>query len=637
MNSIVEVENKSSSDLLPSYKDLIREVFLDPIRMVTVIDDEYPTLSAFLNEELNKHQQIENKDPGLNQAQMKAENIARLRTIMNMCHSEHKWCLDVYDGQSPRFGIDTQTHPSHINHSDLLILDYHLDENSDDGFRARNILKSLAINNYFNLVVVHTKGANEDIETVYDEILGDLINLDISNIDISDDNTDKIETWLDENDPDQDRFPLIISKLDRKDIIRTLTDDSLGINFENPDHPCHQARSEITSISKGVKLDEVLILNWIISINLSRYPDLKRSGLSNKLTWNHTKDGNFISTGRIFITVIEKEREMAINDIYDKLYHSLVIQKASPMLLLMAKIRQELDDRGIEQANSIIDNHHAQAGWLYDLVSSADKDSNKHHDAIDRHWEQLALASKKSLILFSEKIVSSLKNEHNNSTKIIETFYPNRSENDFEVLKHLNCYASTRDVNSTHLTTGTIFKIFENDTPEYWVCLTPACDLVPSQGKTKWESRIGVDHLPFQAVKLFKNTDTEKNIRKKINQNELLFININGSIETFKFKSSPNTSPTWETFYAVNHGNLDENKEFELQSLRLITGGIKQRGRGKRKRAKETKDETVLRLSNKFSAKTIVELRYEYALNLLQKFGSNQSRVGLEFVSKLWT
>ncbi len=637
MNSIVEVENRSSSELLPSYKDLIREAFLDPIKMVTVIDDEYPTLSAFLNEELNKNQPAENKKPGLNQAQIKSENIARLRTIMNMCHTEHKWCLDVYDGQSPRFGIDSQTHSSHINHSDLLILDYHLDENSDDGFRARNILKSLAINNYFNLVVVHTKGVNEDIETVYDEILGDLINLDLSNICISGDNTYKIESWLDENDPDQDKFPLINAFLDRKEIIRTLTDDSLGINFDNPAHPCYQARSEIASISKGVKLDETLILNWIISINLSRYQDLAEPGLSNKLSWNHTKDGNFISTGRIFITVIEKEREMAINDIYDKLYHSLVIQKASPMLLLMAKIRQELDDRGIEQANSIIDNHHAQAGWLYDLMSNADKDGTKHHDAIDRHWEQLALASKKALILFSEKIVSSLKNEHTDSTRIIETFYPNKSENDFEVLKHLNSYASTRDVNSTHLTTGTIFELLENDIPEYWVCLTPACDLVPSQGKAKWENRIGADHLPFQAVKLLKNTDSEKNIRKKISQNEILFININGSIETFKFRSSPNTSPMWETFYAVKHGDLNENKEFKLQSLRLITGGIKQRGRGKKQRTRETKDKSVLRLSNTFTAKTIVELRYEYALNLLQRFGSNQSRVGLEFVSKLWS
>lgn len=637
MNSIVKVENSSSSDILPSYKDLIREAFLDPIRMVTVIDDEYPTLSAFLNVELNKNQPVGNKNPGLSQSQMKAENIARLRTIMNMCHNEHKWCLDVYDGQSPRFGIDNQNHPSHINHSDLLILDYHLDENSDDGFRARNILKSLAINNYFNLVVVHTKGANEDIEIVYDEILGDLINLDISNINISDDNIYKIETWLDENDPDQYKFPLINAQLDRKDIIRTLTDHSLGINFDNPDHPCYQARSEITSISKGVKLDKVFILNWIISSNLSRYPDLKKTGLSNKLSWNHTNDGNFISTGRIFITVVEKEREMAINDIYDKLYHSLIIQQASPMLLLMAKIRQELDDRGIEQANSIIDNHNAQAGWLYDLMSNADKDSTKHHDAIDRHWEQLALASKEALILFSEKIVSSLKNEHTDSAKIIENFYPNTSKNDFEVLKHLNSYASTRDVNSTHLTTGTIFELLEKNTPEYWVCLTPACDLVPSQGKAKWEDRIGANHLPFQAVKLFKSTDTEKNIRKKINQNEMLFININGSIETFKFRSSPNTTPTWETFYAVNHGDLDENKEFEVQSLRLITGGIKQRGRGKKKRTKETKDKSVLRFSNTLTAKTIVELRYEYALNLLQKFGSNQSRVGLEFVSKLWT
>ncbi|OXX40323.1 hypothetical protein B9J93_22465, partial [Vibrio sp. V17_P4S1T151] len=47
----------------------------------------------------------------------------------------------------------------------------------------------------------------------------------------------------------------------------------------------------------------------------------------------------------------------------------------------------------------------------------------------------------------------------------------------------------------------------------------------------------------------------------------------------------------------------------------------------------ENKDDIgkVLLETRELLATPVSELRYEYALNLLQKFGSNQSRVGLGF------
>lgn len=36
------------SEMATTYQDLIREAFIDPIRTVTVIDDEYPTLQELL-------------------------------------------------------------------------------------------------------------------------------------------------------------------------------------------------------------------------------------------------------------------------------------------------------------------------------------------------------------------------------------------------------------------------------------------------------------------------------------------------------------------------------------------------------------------------------------------------------------
>ncbi len=241
-----------------------------------------------------------------------------------------------------------------------------------------------------------------------------------------------------------------------------------------------------------------------------------------------------------------------------------------------------------------------------------------------------------SLINFSIAIVTSLKNETQDYKKIVEDFFPGSIDEEFKTLKHLNAYESTRYITSNHLMTGTIFKLTENGDSEYWVCLTPACDLVPSQSVSKWGNRIGNNHLPFQAVKLIPSNEGDKAIIKDINSNERLFIHINENIETFKFRAGKNSSPIWETFYAMNHGRFNSKNTFNIQRLRLIKGGIHQRGRGRYQRTRDSKDREELRLSDSIEVQAITELRYEYALNLLQRFGANQTRVGLDFVNKLW-
>ncbi|QFY43524.1 hypothetical protein F6R98_13595 [Candidatus Methylospira mobilis] len=45
---------------VPSYRDLIKEVFIDPIRTAVVVDDEYPTLDKLLQKS------IESREPLIN-------------------------------------------------------------------------------------------------------------------------------------------------------------------------------------------------------------------------------------------------------------------------------------------------------------------------------------------------------------------------------------------------------------------------------------------------------------------------------------------------------------------------------------------------------------------------------------------
>ncbi|WP_160061181.1 response regulator receiver domain [Psychromonas sp. L1A2] len=624
-----------------TYSDLIREAFVKPIRTVTVIDDEYPTLNSFLNVQSNM-QAKEKIGPEPLEKQLKIENIERLKSIIDMCNNNYKWSIDVYDGQSPKLG-ENSVLPEHINHSDLLILDYHLDGDSseDDGGRSRKILKALAKNNHFNLILVHTKGDDDDIQEVYNDILTDFLKLQKFER-LENSAKQKINEWLDEEDPDFEKYKFISDKVDVKSLVKLLASSEPKeiTQVRNPKHFLSPNTSEINEISKGTGLSVEVIVNWIISEKIKPYSALFEGDEFHNLAWewDFETEVNYISTGRIFISVIRKKNTDPAVKLHEKLCTALNMQNASPMFLLMLLMRSELDDKGLGQASEIIKNRFAQAGWMFDLLANSDGDQTKHYDAIDRHWEQLSVVSKNSLVDFSKRIVKALKATNQSDKDIVKLYFPECINQEFKALTNLNAYACTRSISSHHLTTGTVFNLVDNGRDTYWLCLTPACDLVPSQSQRKWSERIGDDHLSFQAIKLQNDGESDGTIKSEINSNERVFISINNEIVSFKFKKDKNASPIWETFYAVQHGKFDDANCFKLQHLRIVKGKtIKLNNRIKNKKQQVATGPDELKLTAPIKVEVISELRYEYALNLLQKFGANQTRVGLSFVDKLWS
>ncbi len=73
----------------------------------------------------------------------------------------------------------------------------------------------------------------------------------------------------------------------------------------------------------------------------------------------------------------------------------------------------------------------------------------------------------------------------------------------------------------------------------------------------------------------------------------------------------------WDTFFANDQGRFSDSNEIGLACVREF--------------------EESLQLVS-LDTEIVAELRYEYALNLLQRLGANQTRVGLDFVQKdnLW-
>lgn len=626
------------------YAELIIETFVQPIRSVAVIDDEYPTLNSFLNVELNKGKKFgvlrQYEEP--HHHQLKIENIERLNAITQMCQQKHKWSVSVYDGKTPKFGIREEQHEECLNHSDLLILDYHLDGDTADigGIRATNILSNLSQNNHFNLVIVHTKGDGNSIETVFNDILKKLLKVENRSFNIDEDTDGAIEEWLDENDPDGTEITVVNNILEIKDLIRVLTCRVLKANIRNPNHPYNYAQDDIAKLAGGTGLSQSNIVSWLICKQLAKHTELQTGHVN--VDWNYDESDNFIATGRIFITVVKKEANEGPDLLYDKLCSALTKQNATPMYLLMAKMRYELDENGLAQASEIINNRYAQAGWLFNLLDKSVNDPTQHEKAIDLHWEQLSTSSKGELVDFSKRLINSLMNETSDNRNIVKSFFNECIGSKDLALGHLNAYSCSRSVSNYHLTTGTILKTDDN---ELWVCLSPACDLVPRQRQKDWQDRIGLNHIAFKAIKLQKDGTNLSTANSKANDNDYIFLNVDGEINFYKFSVG---NPQWETFYAQELGVFNsegEVKEINVNCLRVeVTVGHTNVTEQVEALTPSATDELVDSANVDTPAlkvvqlkmKVIAELRYEYALNFLQKFGSNQTRVGLGFTDKLW-
>ncbi|HDL6773790.1 TPA: hypothetical protein PXJ84_003318 [Yersinia enterocolitica] len=592
----------NSAPEVNSYDELIKEAFINPIRSVTVIDDEYPTLSGYL------------EPSTLLEKQKSQVNIDRLKEIIKLCYYDRKWSLDVYDGQRPAFGKDSLEYHEHIHHSDLIILDYHLDgePESDDGERAKNIIKCLANNSHFNLLIVHTKGLEGDIRNIYLDILLKFIKLSREEYEQSEDIKDNIEEYIYVNNMDSVKI-----NIDEFFLFKNLGNEKLIFNLKHPDNPYMSVNDGIKEISDGLAISSQEVIKYLVSNQLNSM-NFNTDEYPNVIDWDYVNESvNYLFTGKLFVTVVRKSNDISISDLPQKLLSSLVKHNPSPMLLLMAKIRHELDEKGFEQASLIIGNKCAQAGWLYDLLEKSPTDEAKHYQAIYRHWEQLASASKESLIDFSKRMISSLKAKELNNVALIDSFFSGVRSDRSNVLANLNAYACSRPISTSKLNTGTILTV-KNDgaEPEFWICLSPACDLVPEQKSKLWLERIGDQVLPFKAINLINDGSLLSTALSKANGNDYIFIPYEDKIIHLKFSVADNGNPKWDTFYAINQGKF--NGDFlNVKALRINS------------------ENNELEVKN-IVMNALIELRYEYALNFLQKFGSNQSRVGLDYVTNLW-
>ena len=302
------------------------------------------------------------------------------------------------------------------------------------------------------------------------------------------------------------------------------------------------------------------------------------------------------------------------DDLLSDLQAALIGWNPRPSRLLLTKLRAEMDEHGIALQGQALSDHHALAYWYYRLLRAADKPERRWRiaESVSRHSDHLVSGILPRVERFVARLIDAEWKASDSEAKQIcnDHFKVNladkRSRN-LAALQH-NAFVCSMAPEGWHLATGHIFSIGD----EHWICLSPACDMVPSQIPRWRRDAFGEQILPFIAIRL--QPTSEEILLRYIQSNRFVALQIDGKLRCFCFNhpSRDSSAPYWEIFYAGNSGVFLKDG-FRLSIFRTEKG------------------KTRL-ISKRYDATVVSQLRYEYALNLIQKLGISLTRIGLDFV-----
>lgn len=583
--------------------DLIKKVYIDPIRSVIVVDDEYPTVSELLDGAIKK----------------RPEDIDRLKEVITMCRdTSNSWTLDIDNGKS-----NMLDNFSRLSHSDLLILDYHLEGNGDDGKgeKALNIIDELTKNQHFNLVVVHTKGyktdgqASGDFQSVFIDILLRLFGgrtyptfSGYSESDVE----NALDEWSDEIPNILGDLQSAITTLDFLKIVKKNIDDNEAIEYQQL-KVIYDTRPLSDDCLKDLSFES--LRQYVIGL---KQKELKGEfGEDTVIGLNWCNERLWIKTNNAFIIVVGKN--VPVSELPEKLLESLQSWNPHPHALLLSRFRHLVDEYGFSYVDNLINKKYVQAGWLKDFLKP---------DDLNAKWiaqqtsERLLSSMSEQMMSEMESYACSIRTsllERSTLNAILLRYHNLDISNkvvSLEIVKNINAYACSKPVTGNQLTTGHIIEFEDNK----YVCLTPACDLVPTQ-LNDWKRKLGT-LMPFKLVKLWKSEEryvsskkmsSDEKLLTKLNSNEHIVFDDQGIIKCYSLLKSDGANPQWEQVFAHSAGLLNWNEGIPSITLTQI----------------DSIDNNVG--SKVVVAKIVTQLRYEYAINLLQRFGFAQSRVGLDF------
>ena len=625
-----------------SYDGFIEEAFIRPIRSVLIVDDDFPTYREILSSRSpGPDVRRQEEDPGPGEKSLDRAPDDGRATSPTSARREKRW------RQNPQLiwkliehfrssdlpllvDIDDGTHVSssgaraaHLHQSDLLILDYELDKSrSEDGARAIEIVRALMINQHFNLVVIYT---NLQLSRIAVEVL---MGMRCPLPPLEDAEQLSAEELLAGAETGNDS--LVEGSFEASVGVRQYLSyrRSADTSLDHLQNDTIFERFFKLAKSAGWRTRrQELVLSYLLRRVEALYAmNDEASGTPLKLRDSLEGEVRWIKSDSVFICFSGKSDTPS--DLMKILRTALADWGPTPPRLFLTKLRAEMDEVGVALQDNALKRSRASAVWYRQLLMAQETERRALiGNAVGRHSEILMDLVLPRVEEFGRRLLANeLKNvppEGESAKRALNAICDARFRDDWRpgtpgfdetaLLEH-NEFVCSKPAGGWHLTTGHVFRAGGS----FWVCLSPACDMVPSR-KVDSSEGCSYERLGFVAVKLQREERRAENIQASNSQH--MFVSVDDEVLVFRFNRGrqSNSNPEWQFFFAEDGGPF-ESTGLEKGQLALDVQMVEQSEGGP--------------VWRKCNATVVAQLRYEYALNFVQKMATALSRIGLEFADK---
>jgi hypothetical protein len=507
-----------------------------------------------------------------------AAEVERARALWTAC-TEQGWLCDIDNSAT----WETPERRRRLASSDLLVLDYHLV--GDDTVPALSIIRDLARDPAPNLVVVYTRGPQ------LDDVLLEAASWarGVSDTPVPE-HLEELEDTFEWTRPE--RIAFLAKKESWKAPIEAACRDA---EITTPDDRACAA---------------------LLERRLRREYNVKASCEICPIDEIEHGEHRWFRCGNLFLVVVGKPTDLEPEAEAEAFLSGLetAVRSWSPPWLacLMAHSRRNVE-AGAFRDDVRVPELALQNGLL-GYIGGSDDESERKRRATEVAAHLLSQRSSDAAVALGSQLRDRAASQ------------PGMTLDEADLL-HLNAFLCSRSFDHHHLHVGTIF-VLRDPEPQYWVCVTPACDMVPRLPDEKmnpWMAELD-EFRPVLALRL-KRLTGESDIRKKALQGahrarHLFFWDRAASedrpIVVACFQETADPNPWLEQMLAVGRARVREDHTLQLYRLVARKDQI-----GRAPEAPELEPITC---------EPVAQLRAPYAERVVQVVGGHVSRIGVDFV-----
>ena len=600
--------------------DLVQDVFIDPIKSVLFVDDEFPTYASLIDEARPRDEDEEDyaddedfgDDPeaqGLIEQQQEngpapardPNSVMRAYSLTSSCRKSGF----IFDVESSPANILGQPN-EFINKPDLIVLDYILEPETLSESKALQILKVLDETARFNLVVLNTTESSSKVLPVVARLLRGKISWNFPK-DIVDEAAKVNVDLIKEN---------MVGYLSSSNLSDLATALNVGTSLDK------EKREDVVKYAFESYLQ--FAYDVFSSPDLNRdhpYPDLECSSGSKECYWVRGKN--------VFVAIVQKTQdnvEETIDDLIEQLKICLIDYRPSPINMLLRKGLVSFRSSNAETLQGIFRDEKTRAGLLYHTLTSdhpqreegASDVASRVSDLTKRAFNTLSESVHTSISDMSPKFLEYIGGpEGDVFAKICDLEKLKSSHTGRDIALALNAFLCSTAYVGEFFTNGVVFRSSE-DVSRYWVCASPSCDMFPRKKSSGYRGEI-YPAAYFEALQIEK-VESEKSVKRALKDAtkcKHIFLNIDGECAPYKMVHGNAGDLLPFVFYSTNKGFLNKNKS-KLQVINSTPC---------------TDNPSCADISLKeIEVEVVGILRSEYADRFLHSKGSYNSRIGVDFI-----